>query len=280
MAASALLYLRSDLPAWACVIVVAFFASIVHEIEHDLIHNLYFKRRPTVHALMLLLGWIVRPNTINPWVRRNLHLNHHRVSGTPEDIEERAITNGEPFGLKRLIMMADGLCAVVLRLNQARGRRGRLLALALGGYFPFGLAYFGVWYAFLGAHLSALFGAPLITDPATLRVLDATAVIWVIPSFIRSFCINFISSNMHYYGDVERGNLLEQTQVLDAWFLIPFQLFCVNFGATHAIHHFVAGEPFYVRQWTARAAHRVMFENGVRFNDLGTFRRANRFSER
>ena len=31
------------------------------------------------------------------------------------------------------------------------------------------------------------------------------------------------------------------------------------------------------RQMTAPVAHRVMRENGVRFNDLGTFRRANHF---
>ncbi|RZL06584.1 MAG: hypothetical protein EOP40_17435, partial [Rubrivivax sp.] len=57
----------------------------------------------------------------------------------------------------------------------------------------------------------------------------------------------------------------------------PFQLFCCNFGSTHAIHHFVVKEPFYVRQLTAPVAHRVMREAGVRFNDLGTFARANRW---
>jgi hypothetical protein len=65
--------------------------------------------------------------------------------------------------------------------------------------------------------------------------------------------------------------------VLNRWYLVPAQLFCVNFGSTHAIHHFVPNEPFYIRQLTARAAHRAMRDNGVRFNDLGTFRRANRY---
>jgi hypothetical protein len=40
----------------------------------------------------------------------------------------------------------------------------------------------------------------------------------------------------------------------------------------------VPNDPFYVRQLTAEAAHAVMAENGVRFNDLGTFRRANRYA--
>jgi hypothetical protein len=81
---------------------------------------------------------------------------------------------------------------------------------------------------------------------------------------------------MHYYGDVTPGNVLEQTQVLNARRFLPLQLFCFNFGSTHAIHHFVANEPFYVRQWTAAAGHAALRENGVPFNDLGTFRRANR----
>jgi hypothetical protein len=36
-------------------------------------------------------------------------------------------------------------------------------------------------------------------------------------------------------------------------------------------------EPFYIRQMTVSVAHKVMREMGVRFNDFGTFGRANRF---
>jgi hypothetical protein len=95
---------------------------------------------------------------------------------------------------------------------------------------------------------------------------------------LRSFSINFISSNMHYFGDIEDGNFVQQCQVLNSkWFIIP-HLFCFNFGSTHGIHHFVVRDPFYIRQMTAKKAHEVMRENGVRFNDLGTFKRANRWS--
>jgi len=55
------------------------------------------------------------------------------------------------------------------------------------------------------------------------------------------------------------------------------QAFCFNFGSTHGIHHFVVKEPFYIRQMTTKVAHKVMAEMGVRFNDLGTFTRANRY---
>ena len=97
---------------------------------------------------------------------------------------------------------------------------------------------------------------------------------------LRTFCLHFISSNMHYYGDNEPGKITEQCQVLNVWWLWPLQAFCFNFGSTHAIHHFVVRDPFYIRQMTASRAHEVLRAHGVRFNDLGTFRRANRMHER
>ena len=57
----------------------------------------------------------------------------------------------------------------------------------------------------------------------------------------------------------------------------PLQAFCFNFGSTHGIHHFAVKEPFYIRQMTTPVAHEVMREMGVRFNDYGTFARANRW---
>ena len=117
---------------------------------------------------------------------------------------------------------------------------------------------------------------------ALLKELVATAntvaVLIFAPNLLRSFSINFISSNMHYFGDIEDGNFVQQCQVLNSkWFIIP-HLFCFNFGSTHGIHHFVVRDPFYIRQMTAKKAHEVMRANGVRFNDLGTFKRANRWT--
>jgi hypothetical protein len=111
-----------------------------------------------------------------------------------------------------------------------------------------------------------------------MGVVDFLAVVWLAPSALRTFCLHFVSSNMHYYGDVEDENIMQQCQVLNPWWMVPFQLFCFNFGSTHAIHHFVVGQPFYIRQLVAKDAHKVMREMGVRFNDFGTFRRANRLN--
>lgn len=279
MAASGWLYLSGTLPAWACIVVSAFFASIAHEVEHDLIHSMYFARQAGVRAFMLVVAWVLRPGTINPLVRKKMHLHHHKASGAEDDLEERAITNGEAYGLKRLLMMADGGLAVVLRLDQSRGRPGKLLLFAALGYFPLGWLHHGLLYTFLLSHGLAHLGVHLPLSAGATALLDSACVVWILPNVLRSFCLNFVSSSLHFYGDVQRGNVLQQTQVLDVWFLAPMQLFCFNFGSTHAIHHFVASEPFYVRQLTARAAHRVMRENGVRFNDLGTFLRDNRYAK-
>ncbi|MDN3694398.1 hypothetical protein QWZ06_19970 [Chryseobacterium tructae] len=101
----------------------------------------------------------------------------------------------------------------------------------------------------------------------------------LLPNLLRQFCLHFITSNMHYFGDVEEGNVMEQTQVLNVWWTFPMQVFCFFFGWTHSIHHFVVNETFYVRHIGRKQAQNVLRKYGVRFNDLGTFRRANRFRE-
>nr|BFD38946.1 fatty acid desaturase [Pseudomonas sp. FFPRI_1] len=286
MVGSAALYLGGYLPGWGCLLLNAFFASLTHELEHDLIHSMYFRKRRLPHNLMLGLVWLARPSTINPWVRRHLHLNHHKVSGSESDIEERAITNGEPWGLARLLMVGDNMMAAFIRLLRAPGARRKLgiLVRTLAVYAPLALLHWGAWYVFLGFHgangVAALLGSPIQWSADTLalmHVIDIAVVVIIGPNVLRTFCLHFVSSNMHYYGDIEPGNVIQQTQVLNPWWMWPLQAFCCNFGSTHGIHHFVVKEPFYIRQMTAPVAHRVMAEMGVRFNDFGTFARANRF---
>lgn len=300
MIGSGLLYVQGVLPWWVCVPVTAMFASLIHELEHDLIHLMYFRKTPWANSLMLSLGWLARASTINPFVRRKLHLHHHKFSGTESDLEERGITNGERWGLRRLLMTGDNLLAVYLRpLTMIRAVKAYVraqkpatpaAAKAIAheqryGYFPLGVIYYTLFHTWVATHtlllIAPLFGLP-VTLPGSLQAaldgLDVFGVVYMLPSLLRTFCLHFISSNMHYYGDVQTNNPLQQTQVLNAWWLLPFQLFCFNFGSTHAIHHFVVKETFYVRQLTARRAHAVMREVGVRFNDIGTFRRANRYA--
>lgn len=285
MLGSAALYITGYMAWWACLLLNAFLASLTHELEHDLIHSMYFRKQRVPHNLMLGLVWLARPSTINPWIRRHLHLNHHKVSGTETDMEERAITNGEPWGVARLLMVGDNVMSAFIRMLRAKtwAHKFKILKRSLRVYAPLALLHWGAWYVFLGFHaangLASLVGMPIEWSASTLsvmQVIDIAAVVIIGPNVLRTFCLHFVSSNMHYYGDVELGNVIQQTQVLNPWWLWPLQAFCCNFGSTHGIHHFVVKEPFYIRQMTANVAHKVMAQMGVRFNDFGTFARANR----
>ncbi len=297
---SAVLYLQGQISAIVVILSVAFWTSFLHELEHDLIHFMYFKKNKFIHQLMMLGVWIFRPMTINPWLRRDIHFHHHRVSGTKTDIEERGLTNGEQWSFRRLITIADLLFGGVLRGNLIRkdiikavqdGEITKEQALVfkkvkLYGMMPFTLGLYLIWYLFLIHHAIHLVTGVLhinYQSPAFIEAqfswINPLVIILILPNLFRMYCLHFITSNMHYYGDVESGNVMQQTQVLNKWYFVPFQIFCFNFGSTHAIHHFVVNETFYIRQMTAARAHKVMKEQGVRFNDLGTFKRANRYYE-
>lgn len=66
MIGSGLLYVEGIIPWWLCVPVTAIFASFIHELEHDLIHSMYFRQKPWVNNLMLAVGWLARASTISP----------------------------------------------------------------------------------------------------------------------------------------------------------------------------------------------------------------------
>ena len=289
MIGSAALYITGHMAWWVCLLLNAFFASLTHELEHDLIHSMYFRKQRLPHNLMMGLVWLARPSTINPWIRRHLHLNHHKVSGTETDLEERAITNGEPWGFARLLMVGDNVMSAFIRMLRAKtwAHKINIIKRTLKVYAPLALVHWGAWYVFLGFHavngIAYLMGSSIEWSATTLsvmQVIDIAAVVIIGPNVLRTFCLHFISSNMHYYGDIEAGNVLQQCQVLNPWWLWPLQVFCFNFGSSHGIHHFVVKEPFYIRQLTVPVAHKVMREMGVRFIDFGTFGRANRFVRR
>jgi hypothetical protein len=155
-----------------------------------------------------------------------------------------------------------------------------LIRTVLLGFLPWGIPLHLIWYAFVVFHVAELLHWQVFSTGFQdfIHATQPLVVLLILPNLLRQFCLHFITSNMHYYGDVEQGNLLQQTQVLNVWWTWPFQLFCFNFGSTHAIHHFMVNETFYVRQLTAGKALAVLREYGVRFNDLGTFGRANRYN--
>ncbi len=281
-------------PAWFVIVWSAFWMSILHELEHDLIHRLYFKDTPFIHHAMLLGVWLMRPLTANPWIRRHTHIHHHQHSGTAIDFEERSVMNGESWNLRRLISTPDIVLAYLLRQPRLHLETYHLIKAGkfkpeavkmirnakFWGMLPFPIPLHFIWYGYVAICLAQLIGyTPSAAISWHLNTWVQPLIICLIaPNILRQFCLHFITSNIHYFGDVEDGNFLQQTQVLNTWWAAPFHLFCFNFGATHAIHHFVVMEPFYIRQLSAADAHKVMRENGVRFNDIGTFTRANRYN--
>lgn len=281
------LYIDGVVPWWACLLINALLASLTHELEHDLIHNLYFRKQRTLHNLMLALAWLARPSAVNPWARRQYHLDHHRLSGTEDDLEERITSAGMPWGVLRFFMTGDLVVSLSVMILSETTWRKRLEKLKSGAkaYFPLTVVNWGVWYLFLGFHgvneIAGLFGSPMTYSETTMAMMagvDTATVVLIAPNILRTFCLHFISSNIHYYGDIELNNIPQQVQVLMPWWLWPFQVFCFNFGGTHAVHHFAVNEPFYIRQLSAPVAYKAMREIGVRFNDFGSFKRANRWN--
>lgn len=291
---------QSVLPSWLMIAVNAFFMGVLHEIEHDLIHWLYFRKHKVIHHFMLFTVWILRPLTVNPWIRRTLHHHHHKFSGTLHDVEERSVTNGEAWSIKRLLTTPDVVLGGLLRLRRMFSdmdqevKNGNLkletssklkqimfLSIVPVTIFAHVVLYFffaDVLFTWLNARFAVDLSFPHYVDNMliSLNVLIYTILL---PNLLRQFCLHFITSNMHYFGDIEEGNVIEQTQVLNIWWTYPMQLFCFFFGWTHSIHHFVVNETFYVRHIGRKKAQEVLRQYGVRFNDLGTFKRANRFRE-
>lgn len=293
-------YARGKMPWYVAVPLSAFWMSILHELEHDLIHLMYYRKDRRMNDLMLGVVYAFRLSTINPWIRRDLHLHHHKSSGTESDVEERGITNGEKWGLKRLLMTGDNLLAVYLRPVKTYKMNKKFLAVQKNlssaekhklhqrirlGYMPFGAVHYTLWHGFWALSATKI-GLKMVGLPKPKnriwRFVDRTtsfyAATLAAPNALRTFCLHFVSSNMHYYGDVEDNNPVQQCQVWTDKRLAPLHAFCFNFGATHAIHHFVVRDPFYIRQAIAHKCYPTMRENGVRFNDFGTFKRANRRS--
>jgi hypothetical protein len=51
-------------------------------------------------------------------------------------------------------------------------------------------------------------------------------------------------------------------------------------GATHIVHHYIPGQPFYIREIVYRRVKDYMVEQGVRINDFGTVFRSNRYFDK
>lgn len=290
----AVLYVCGLIPFWLCIVANAIFASFLHEMEHDLIHSLYYKENPRMQNFMFWIVWLFRANVVNPWFRKEIHLLHHKVSGNKDDVEERYISNGMPLGFKRLLVMIDPIMA--LKFQGPAIKKDAILQLrkikAPHSIGPVREIFLLLWYSFLLLSMVRLgffiAGAELVLPEwaaTATQLLTTAGVIYLIPCWLRQTAIQIVSSNMHYYGSGDSADALQghalyrQTQVLDSWLIAPLHLFCFNFGATHGIHHFVVNQPFYLRQWVAPYVRPAMKKYGMRFNDFQSMAHSNRWAE-
>lgn len=281
MAGVTWLYLAGILAWWIVIPLMALPLSILHEIEHDLIHHIYFKHRAWIQNSMMFVIWVCKLN-LNPWYRREIHLRHHRESGQTTDVEERLLGIGLPFGLLRLFVTLHPVGGLVLlpRIRRDAPNMGamRLFWLSL----PTFSVAFWVWEGFFG-YMRLRSGLTIPFDPANSLPAWAwpyvrdLAVLIVIPNMLRQSSLAAISSYCHYYEDIPTADVFYQTQILRSWLLVPFQLFCFNFGTTHIIHHYVATQPFYLRQMVAPVAVAELVNQGTRVDDFGIVARANRW---
>ncbi|KAG9393128.1 Fatty acid desaturase [Carpediemonas membranifera] len=284
MVATGIGYYLGFLPALAVIPINCFLASLTHELEHDLIHKMYFKTSKALYAVMMMGVWIARPNTVNPWMRRDLHLHHHSTSGTPSDVEERILGNGMSWftPLRALCTLDPTISAVVqtLSFRRIKGNKFTTGRLFVSGA-PFLMLHDVVVYGWvLLTVLKATQGLPEALAQ-TYAVMSFLMVTWLGPNIMRHTILSFVSSNIHYYANEKSGEAIDsrvkQCQVLDTPLVWPLHLFCAAFGQTHGIHHYVPKQAWWVRTMIRKEATTAMIEAGVRHNDLGTFFRANRW---
>lgn len=277
------LYIRGVVPWWVTILVSGFLAGLLNEVEHDLMHHIYFKHKPWAHNVLMVLVWAFRGNYMNPWNRRKVHLHHHKTSGSKVDVETRMTGLGMSWGFLRTMLMVDTFWVVLIRRKLERDADGHYDSKEmLFSMIPFTWMFLGMWVSLLSFQLfyltNWLFGLHITLGPmlsAYSGFLNVAFVVYLAPSILRTAALHIISSNTHYSG--QSLHLLHQTQSQGAWFFWPLQPFCFNFGKTHCIHHIVVQQPYYLRQLVAGAAYEAMRENGVLFNDYGTFVRRNTY---
>jgi len=273
MAITSFLYIYNIMPWYYAMTLMAVAVSIMHELEHDLIHDMYFKDSKFIQHFMFAVIWVSKLNA-NPWWRKPMHLKHHKTSGQVDDIEERLIGLGMPLGLKRLFITISPLGAFLV-MGQVAKDSAALKSEPLLDIIKTSLLNLPVLLPSHLALLAILF--PSFVPVGIYTLCWNVTMLLFLPNMLRQSCLQLVSTGCHYYGDIPEKNVFFQNQVIDHWVFYPFQLFCFNFGATHIIHHYVSRQPFYLRQMCAPEVANELQKQGVRFNDFEIYLRDHRY---
>ncbi|CAF1112479.1 unnamed protein product [Adineta steineri] len=278
------LYLSNYISAISTTILIGIAISFLHELEHDIIHNLCFKQQRWIQNFMFVFMWIAKLH-VSPWFRRQEHLKHHLLSGQTNDVEERLIGLGLKPNRKRMAVSMHPYGSVLVGDDVARDAQHFNLHGLLTTTAPAALVFLFITRLFIAYNLLFMIYSYFNYDIVTIfgfhtfyPIIRTLAVCLTLPNLIRQSSLILMSNCCHYYGDIPLNNVYYQNQILDSWYVFPFQLFCFNFGATHIVHHYVPSQPFYIRHFTARAIKDMMINLGVRHNDFGILWRSNRYS--
>uniref|UniRef100_A0A7S4HLU2 Fatty acid desaturase domain-containing protein n=1 Tax=Vannella robusta TaxID=1487602 RepID=A0A7S4HLU2_9EUKA len=269
------LYINGVIAWYVALIIMGVPISFLHELEHDLIHDMYFKEHKWIQHFMFGVIWVSKLNA-NPWWRKPMHLKHHKTSGQVDDIEERLIGLGLPFGLKRILVTLSPLGSFLVMNGVAEDSK-KMDSKPLLNIIRTSFVNLPVLLPSHLALLAILF--PSMVSETVYNFCWNVCMLMFFPNMIRQSCLQIVSTGVHYYGDIPMKNVFFQNQVIDHWTFYPMQLFCFNFGATHILHHYVTRQPFYLRQMCAPGVMNEFKKQGVRFNDLEIYKRDHRYNK-
>merc|ERR1712137_924183 len=231
MASVSALYIYGALPWYLAMPFMGILVSFMHELEHDLIHDMYFKDHKWVQHFMFAMIWASKLNA-NPWWRKPMHLKHHKTSGQVDDIEERLIGLGQPLGLVRFLITINPIGSYLV-MNQVAKDSAALKSEPLLDIIKTSLLNLPVLLPSHLALLAILF--PSFVPVGIYTLCWNVTMLLFLPNMLRQSCLQLVSTGCHYYGDIPEKNVFFQNQVIDHWVFYPFQFFCFNFGATHII---------------------------------------------
>jgi len=273
MASVSALYIYGHMAWYLALPLMGVLVSFLHELEHDLIHDMYFKEQKWVQHVMFAFIWASKLNA-NPWWRKPMHLKHHKTSGQVDDIEERLIGLGLPLGFKRLAVTLSPLGSFLVMNGVAADSKAMeskpLLHIMWTSLLNLPVV--------LPSHLClAVLFFPSYVSENVYTFCSNMCVLFFFSNMLRQASLQIVSTGVHYYGDIPEKNVFFQNQVIDHWLFYPLQAFCFNFGVSHILHHYVTRQPFYLRQMCAPQVMKTLRSQGVRFNDLKIYARDHRY---
>lgn len=112
-------------------------------------------------------------------------------------------------------MICDLMLSTSVMIAREAGWKNKVRLLLTGAraYVPLTVLSWSTWYVFLVFHAADYFnGAPGFYAEthglsAWVALMNTLVVVLIAPNVLRSFCLHFITSNIHYYGDVDPKTL-------------------------------------------------------------------------